>query len=235
MLRLAFFGIETRILDQLRHCRVDLAGAYLPPAPYWIRKRWPFLSKFPRIVKKFFRTVAAYGYFSDFLEENKIPALKSADVNSKKFKEIFSRLNPDLAIVSNFGQIIGASLLRIPKYGFINMHPSILPKYRGADPLGHILLNAEKTSGVTWHQMTTKIDCGDILAQETFPVEHHYRIKDLETKSIALAINMLEPLLEDIEKGQLKPKAPDETDATYYPKLTKREKKQLKAMESGKS
>lgn len=233
MLRIVFFGMETRILDKLRHCRVQLAGAYLPAAPYWIRRKWPFLAGIPWIVKRFFRTVAVYGHFSDYLESKKIPALKGADINSESFKENLRRLQPDLGIVANFGRIIGASLLDIPKHGFINMHPSLLPRYRGADPFGHILLNGESISGVTWHQMTPKIDRGDILAQVPFPVEPHDTLKDLETKSIDLAIDMMEPLLADIETGRIKPKPQNEADATYFPKLTKEQKAHLKALGIG--
>lgn len=234
MLRVAFFGMEIRILDELRHCHVHLIGACLPPAPYWIRKRLPFLSRFPWLTKRCFKTITAYGHLSDFLENADITALKSDNVNSLKFRKILKRLNPDLCIVSNFGQILGKELIDIPKYGFINLHPSLLPRYRGPNPLGHILLNGEKISGITWHQMTTKIDQGDILAQETFPVELHYTLKDLETKSITLAIKTMGTLLEDIEKKLVHPNPQNEADATYFHRLTKKEKKQLETMGLGK-
>jgi methionyl-tRNA formyltransferase len=230
MLRIVFFGMETRILDKLRRCHVQLKGAFLPAAPYWVRKKWPLLAKFPWIVKRFFRTAAVYGHVSDYLESNTIPALKSDDINSESFRDTLRRLQPDLGLVANFGGIFDASVLNIPKHGFINMHPSLLPRYRGPDPFGHVLLNGESISGVTWHQMTSKIDQGDILAQATFPVEPHDTIKDMERKSIDLAIEMLPPLLADIETGRVKPQPQNEADATTFPKLSKKEKAHLKAM-----
>jgi len=232
MLRVVFFGMDLNILDELRSCSVHLTGAYLPPALYWIRKHLtPLLRLHPRILKKCFGTVAVYGHLSDFLAEYNITALQSSDINGPEFLQILTRLRPDLGIVSNFGQILGDRLLSIPKYGFINFHPSLLPRYRGPSPLGHILLNNEISSGATWHRMTKKIDQGDILAQKTFPIKSQYTMRDLGAESLILAIRMLGPLLKDIEEERAQAQPQNEADATYYPKLTREEKKRLEKME----
>lgn len=232
MLRVVFFGMDLDVLDELKSCSVHLIGAYLPPASFWIRKRLaPLLRLHPRILKKCFGTVAVYGHLFDFLEEYNITALQSPDINASEFLQTLTRLRPDLGIVSNFGRILGDRLLSIPKYGFINFHPSLLPRYRGPSPLGHILLNNEITSGATWHRMTKKIDQGDILVQETFRLKPQYTMRDLGAKSLVLAIRMLGPLLKDIEEGRAQAQPQNEADATYYPKLTKTEKKRLEEME----
>jgi len=231
MLRVVFFGMDLRVLEALRFCSVHLIGAYLPPAPYWIRKRLsPLLRLHQRFFQKRFRTVAVYGHLADFLAEHNITALQSSDVNNPEFLQTLAKLMPDLGIVTNFGQIIVDRLLNIPKYGFINFHPTLLPRYRGPTPLGNILLNGDKISGATWYQMTGKIDQGDILAQEAFSIEPDDTIRELEEKSMALAIKMLGPLIKDIEEGKLRARAQNEADATYYPKLTKEEKERLIAM-----
>jgi len=233
MIRVVFFGMELGVLKALRSFQVHLIGAYLPPAPYWLSKRLaPRINILPRFLKKCFKTAAVYGQLYDFLKEYHITPLQSPDINSSKFLETLTGLNPDLCIVANFGQIIGDRLLSIPKYGFINYHPSLLPKYRGPSPLGHILLNNEKTSGATWHRMTKKIDDGDILAQESFSIKPHSMMKDLGEKSLSLAIKMLFPLLKDIEEGNVQPRPQNEADATYYPKLTKEEKMLLENRKS---
>lgn len=232
MLRVVFFGMNLDVLDELRSCSVYLTGAYLPPASYWIRKHFASLLRLhPRFFKKYFGTVAIYGHLYDFTEEYNITALRSPDINAPEFLQTLTRLRPDLGIVSNFGQILGDRLLSIPKYGFINFHPSLLPRYRGPSPLGHILLNNEITSGATWHRMTNKIDQGDILAQEIFHLKPQYTMRDLGAKSLVLAIRMLGPLLKDIEEGRAQAQPQNEADATYYPKLTKEEKKRLEEME----
>lgn len=232
MLRVVFFGMDLGVVDELRSCSVHLIGAYLPPASYWIGKRLALLLRLhKRFLKKWFGAVAAYGHIADFLAEYNITTLQSPNVNAPEFLQTLTRLSPDLGIVANFGQILGDRLLSIPKYGFINFHPSLLPRYRGPSPLGHILLNNETTSGATWHRMTKKIDQGDILAQETFPIEPQSTMRDLGAKSLVLAIRMLNPLLKDIEEGKVRERPQNETDATYYPKLTKEEKKRLEEME----
>jgi len=232
MLRVVFFGMDLDVLDELKSCSVHLIGAYLPPASFWIRKRLaPLLRLHPRILKKCFGTVAVYGHLFDFLEEYNITALQSPDINASEFLQTLTMLRPDLGIVSNFGRILGDRLLSIPKYGFVNFHPSLLPRYRGPSPLGHILLNNEITSGATWHRMTKKIDQGDILVQETFRLKPQYTMRDLGAKSLVLAIRMLGPLLKDIEEGKAQAQPQNEADATYYPKLTKTEKKRLEEME----
>jgi methionyl-tRNA formyltransferase len=228
MIRVVFFGMDLGVLKALRSSQVHLIGAYLPPAYYWLSKRLaPLVNILPRFLKKYFKTAIIYGQLYDFLKEYHITPLQSPDVNSPKFLQTLTGLNLDLGIVANFGQIIGDELLNIPKYGFINYHPSLLPKYRGPSPLGHILLNNEKISGATWHRMTKKIDDGDILAQESFSIKPHSTMKDLGAKSLSLAIKMLFPLLKDIEEGNIHPRPQNEADSSYFPKLTKEEKRLL--------
>jgi methionyl-tRNA formyltransferase len=231
MLHVVFLGMDLRILDALRQCPIHLCGVYLPPAPYQYLNRPPwFLKYIPRFLfRKRFKTAAVYAGVNQYLHHNHVAALQAKQVNSRRFRNQVAKCKVDLGVVANFGQMIDGRLLSIPRYGFINCHPSLLPKYRGPSPLGHILLNEEKVSGVTWHRVSTRIDQGGILAQAQFEIDQRDTEADLDQKTTALAIRLLQPLLADIaaERAHVAPQ--DESQATYYPKLTVLEKKQLSA------
>ena len=97
-------------------------------------------------------------------QKYKIPVTQPDKIKNLKVK--IENLNPDLGIVSAYGQIIPKEILKIPKYGFINVHPSLLPKYRGPSPIQAAILNNEKETGVTIMLIDEKIDHGPILAQQ---------------------------------------------------------------------
>jgi len=139
-------------------------------------------------------------------------------------------MTPDLGVVANFGQIFGAQALAVPRYGMINYHPSLLPRYRGPSPFGHILLNQETRSGATWHRVAPAVDQGDILAQKSFGVAPQETLPALERKSVQCATQMLGPLIEAIAEGTATARAQSEADATYFPKLTRQEKGELARM-----
>jgi methionyl-tRNA formyltransferase len=231
MLRVIYLGMDLQILAALKSYPVELIGAYLPSAPYWLLRCLPFLVKHPPwFLKKTIKPVALYGALFQYLLKSNIPYLQSPDVNAPEFFRTLSALHPDLGIVANFGKVLGERLLGIPKYGFINFHPSLLPRYRGPSPLHRMLLNGETCAGVTWHRMTDTLDQGDILAQMSFKIQTHDTLKDLAARSSALAVKMLHPLIRQIQESQLRPRPQSQENASYYPKLTPEEKKQLKSM-----
>jgi folate-dependent phosphoribosylglycinamide formyltransferase PurN len=233
MLRVVFFGMDLSILEALRQCDVNLVGVYLPPAPYRFYLDPPFwrylLPRF--LIRRHLHTAAVFAGLSAFLAEHGIEPLRARNVNGARFRRRFVRCRPDLGVVANFGQVLGGRLLSVPKHGFINYHPSLLPKYRGPTPLGHILLHNETVSGVTWHKVTEKLDQGDILAQEEFKVAPEDNVKDLEARAVKIAASLLGPLLSDIFLGKGKTVPQDEALATYFPKLTRQEKQRLAARE----
>lgn len=231
MLTVVFFGMELRILAALLQCPVFIAGVYLPRAPYAVHRLVsPVLKNKPRFLGKILKRAALFQPLAGYIKENGLKSIQGLDVNSRDFIRKIKKEDPDLCIVANFGQILGPGLLDIPKYGFINFHPSILPDYRGPYPLGDILLNQETFSGATWHRVTKVVDGGDILAQETFQVLPAYTLKDLEDRSVASGIKMLKPLLVNIERGNALGRPQDHTKATYGSKLTDEKKKALIAL-----
>lgn len=234
MLHVAFFGMDLQLLDALSRSSARLCCVYLPPAPYDHLKHPPaYLKFFPRFLyKKKLKTAAVYAGVNQYVRQNHIAVIQAEQVGCRKLKHQLSDFNIDLGVVANFGQRIDQELLSIPTYGFINCHPSLLPKYRGPTPLGHILLNKENRSGVTWHKVSDRMDQGDILAQAAFDIDPGDTVKDLNRKATALAIQLLDPLLAAIDAGQTITVPQDESQATYYPKLTASQKRELR--ESGK-
>jgi methionyl-tRNA formyltransferase len=231
MLRVIFLGMDLNILNALRSCPVRLSGVYLPPAPYWLLRHLPYIVKHhPRPLRRWLKPVAIYGQLYRYLLNHKIRSLRASDVNGPEFLQTVAELSPELGVVANFGQVLGDQLLQIPKHGFVNYHPSLLPRYRGPSPLGRILLNGETYSGATWHMVTNKLDQGDIAAQASFVIEPRDTVRDLLAKSLSLGIKMLQPLIRQIEEDKLYLQPQKEADATYYPKLTPQEKKRLADM-----
>ncbi len=243
MLRVVFLGTELQILDALRTSPVHLLGVYLPPIrrSRWKPREWLLslrvmreaLSPLARMNWAFFRkwrrTIEAYA-LTDYLARNRIRALRAPHINAPEFLKTLADLQPDLGIVANFGQILRESLLQIPRLGFINFHPTLLPRYRGPTPFGHILLNGEKRSGATWHFMTPQIDRGDILAQEEVDIAPRDTTQDLAIKSVRCGVKMLRPLLQQLEDGSFCARAQDELEATTYPKLSRDQKERLKEL-----
>lgn len=231
MLRVVFLGMDLWLLHELRSCHVYLAGAYLPRAPYHLHRLIsPLLKQHPKMIKKLFGKAGVYQGLADYLAEHGITTLKEKAVNSSRFFRVLRRVRPDLGVVANFGQILSKELLGIPQRGFINFHPSLLPRFRGPAPLGHMLLKNETRAGVTWHCMTPEPDRGDILAQESFDIEPNDSVKSLDQKARAAGARLIGPLLRDIEAGKTTPVPQNEAEASYYPKLTEDQKQRLAAM-----
>jgi methionyl-tRNA formyltransferase len=231
MLRVVFFGMDLRILDELRRCPVHLIGAHLPPAPYNTLPKLPAFLKYVirHIMRRQVKTISIYMPLARYLAMHQIPALPGNDVRTRRYKKTLRRLSPDLGVVANFGQILDAELIAIPRQGLINFHPSLLPRYRGPTPLGHILLNRETVGGATWHCVASGVDSGEILTQQKFTIDERDTVADLDRKSVAAGIDMLRPLLDSIAHNRTNPVKQDETLATYHAKLTRSQKQQLAA------
>src|SRR3989344_3334678 len=97
-------------------------------------------------------------------------AIEDRKVNFEEIKERMAQIKPDLGVIAYFGAIIPKEILKIPKFGFVNAHPSLLPRWRGPSPIQNTILTGDKTTGVTIHLTTDKVDAGDILAQKEIPI-----------------------------------------------------------------
>lgn len=149
------------------------------------------------------------------IEYNPKSLLKS--VNSNKYKA------PDLAIVFAYGLIIPANILKIPKLGFWNIHPSLLPKYRGASPISYPLALGDKETGVTLMEMDEKMDHGPIIKQVKTTIESHETRKDLEIRLSDIGFEILkEQVLELIKsENNINTKEQIHSQSTYTRLLNK--------------
>ncbi len=109
-----------------------------------------------------------------------LPCYEPEKLKSSEWLEIFSKLNPDLAVLASYGKILPQSTLDIPKYGFINVHPSLLPRHRGASPIEGAILNEDKKTGVTIMKMDAQMDHGPILSQTEIELKGNETAPELE-------------------------------------------------------
>jgi len=130
--------------------------------------------------------------------------------------------NFGLLIVASYGEIIPKEVLEIPKHGSLNVHPSLLPKYRGASPIQTALLNGDKTTGVTLMVMDEKMDHGPIVAQEKVEIPEGVKYKELEVILGKKGAELLEKTLDNYLDGKIKPKEQNHKKATFT-KILKRD------------
>lgn len=123
------------------------------------------------------------------------------DVNHPLFVEHIRSFAPDLILSVYYDQIFNKELLDLPKLGCVNVHPALLPKFRGVAPLIWALIEGEKRSGVTFHLMERRVDTGDILLQERFPITEQDTGFSVHQKAAALVGPMTSSLIEGLEKG----------------------------------
>ncbi len=127
-----------------------------------------------------------------------------------------------LFIVASYGKIIPKSILEIPKFGTLNVHPSLLPKFRGPSPIQSFILSGEEKTGVTIMLMDDKIDHGSILSSQKLQVESQkLNAKQLEGKLAELGGQMLVDVIPKWVKGEIKPREQDHSQATFTQKITK--------------
>lgn len=153
-------------------------------------------------------------------EENEIKVL-TPKVIDDEFIEEFKKYEIDLALVVAYGKILPKKILDLPKYGFINVHFSLLPKYRGASPVETAILNGDDVTGVTIINMNEKMDEGDIIFEKEFNILENDQTLDVFNKALDITNENILNVIENIKNGKTNPKKQDEKDATYTKKLTK--------------
>ena len=143
-------------------------------------------------------------------------------VRKKEFVEYLKRLNPDVMVVAAFGQLLSQTVLDIPPCGVINIHPSLLPKYRGAAPIQWALINGEKETGVTLMLLDAGEDTGDIICLERIPIEIEDTAVTLHQKLADVGARLLVKVLVNLQPGEPPLATPQNlAEATHAPRLTK--------------
>ena len=134
-------------------------------------------------------------------------------------------LNPDLVIVVAYGQLIPKNYLSLSKHGFINIHASLLPKWRGAAPIQRSIMNLDKETGVSIMKIVEKLDAGPVMMQEKINVTSEMNAEDLSNKLSDLSSKLILECIDEIEGGKAKFIDQDEQKATYAKKINKAEGK----------
>lgn len=148
-----------------------------------------------------------------------IPVLQPQKIIDTEDK--LAAIQPDLIIVVAYGQILPKAIFSMPKFGSLNLHGSLLPKYRGPSPIQTAILKDEKETGVTLMLIDEKIDHGGILAQKKIEISPGQTAPTLHNKLAYLAANLLIETLPLYLEGKIKPQAQDDSKATYTKILTK--------------
>ena len=153
--------------------------------------------------------------------KHNLPIFQPVKIREEAAVQRIRETEADAIIVVAFGQIIPKSILEMKKYGCINVHASLLPKYRGAAPIQWAVIDGEKESGVTIMQMDEGLDTGDMLLKGTYTLEEKETGGSLFDKLSALGASLCVEALEKLEKGEITPEKQGETTTDYAKMLTK--------------
>ena len=139
--------------------------------------------------------------------------------NQENSFEEFKKMAPDICVVAAYGKIIPKEWLEIPEYGFLNIHPSLLPKYRGPSPIQTAILNGDKETGVTIILMDKKVDHGPMIANEKLKMKNE-KYKELEEKLAGLGAELLIKTLPKWINGEIKPVEQNHSKTAYAKKFS---------------
>ena len=150
-----------------------------------------------------------------------IPVFQPVTTKTAQFLDEIRSFEPDLLVVVAYGEILRPALLGIPRRGAVNLHASLLPKYRGAAPIAWAILNGETETGVTTMMMDAGMDSGPMLLQQTCNIHPGDTTESLSKKLASMGAPLLKKTIDALEKGELEPRQQDLSGVTYAPKLKK--------------
>lgn len=154
-------------------------------------------------------------------EKHQLPLLAPEKIREPGFLEALKRWEPEVIAVVAYGRILPRSILELPSHGCINVHYSLLPKYRGAAPGAWTILQGEEKSGVTTMRLVEKMDAGPIFLQQEIAVVPDETTASLEAKLTPMGARLLLETLRRLQEGSVTPKPQREEEATYAPMLKK--------------
>lgn len=150
-----------------------------------------------------------------------IPVYQPSKVNSPEFIDDIKALKPDIIVTAAYGRILSKDILDIPRLGCINVHASLLPKYRGASPIQQAILNGDMESGITIMYMDEEMDTGDIILQERIDIGKDERVDSLHDRLAKLGGKAISKALTLLEEGKAEATSQDHSQATYCSKIDK--------------
>jgi len=147
--------------------------------------------------------------------------IQPININDEAVVRQLQHLSPDCIVVVAFGQFLSSPIINLPKFKCINIHASLLPKFRGAAPINWVIIRGETITGVTAVVMSVKMDAGDIVAQKTTPISLEETAGDLEKRLASMGAALLTETLDCIETGNATYTKQDEKEVSFAPKLKK--------------
>lgn len=157
----------------------------------------------------------------EFSETHHISVFTPKSLRNHAEAEMFAKLSPDLAIVSSYGLIIPQNILDVPQYGFINIHASALPRWRGAAPIQAAILAGDKQTGITIMKMDSGVDTGDIISMQHVDITAKTTHGDLAETLGNLGAKMIVETVENLEHSLKNSRKQPEEGSTYAPKISK--------------
>ena len=155
--------------------------------------------------------------------ERGIPVYQPETLRDGAFLPVLAELSPDVIAVVAYGKILPREVLEFPRYGCVNLHVSLLPKYRGAAPMQRAIMAGEKETGVTTMQMDEGLDTGDILFTETFSISETDDFETVHDRSAEIGGRLLSRTLRALKEGSVTPRPQEHEKASYAEKITKAE------------
>jgi methionyl-tRNA formyltransferase len=156
-------------------------------------------------------------------QRENLPVLQPERARDENFIKQLTALQPELIAVAAYGQILPKAILELPRFGCLNVHTSLLPKYRGAAPIQHAILNGDSETGVTIMKMDAGLDTGDILAQERTPINAKDNSQTLNDRLAEIGANLLVRTIPDFISGEIQPRPQPAEGVTYAAKIKKQD------------
>lgn len=206
-MRIVFMGtpdIAAGVLDALIKSRHEIVGAVTQPDKPNARGNEIIFSPVKKLAL-----------------ENDIPVFQPLKASAPEFVEKLAELKPDIIVVAAFGQLLKTNLLELPRFGCINVHASLLPKYRGASPIQWSIINGDSETGVTIMHMAAGLDTGDIILQRTLPLDGTETAGSLYDALTELSGPVLLEALDKIEDGTAERIPQDDSKSCYVSVLKK--------------
>lgn len=163
----------------------------------------------------------SYSPVKELALENNIPVYQPTKLRDGTATELIKSLRPDILVVVAYGRILPDDMLEVPKYGAINVHASLLPKYRGAAPIQWAVLNGDKITGVTTMYLASEMDTGDIIYTSETEIGEFETSGELFDRLMVMGAELLDRTLRDIEAGTAPRTQQDHSKASYVKMLDK--------------
>ncbi len=156
-----------------------------------------------------------------YAQEKGLPVYQPATLRGDEFASLLSEIDPEMIVVAAYGKILPENVINYPKFGCINVHGSLLPKYRGAAPMQRAIIDGESETGITIMYMDVGLDTGDMLKKRAVKIEQDDNFEDIHDKLADCGAKLLLEVIDEIAQGKNSREKQDDSLATYAKKIEK--------------